>query len=41
MTEKFERDQGSNTQFQDTYIHASQQPWLPFSDGIDFKLIPS
>jgi hypothetical protein len=39
MTEKIERDQQSNAQFQDTYIHASQQPWLPFSDGIDFKLL--
>ena len=40
MAEKFERDQRSNAQLQDTYIHASQEPWLPgFSDGIDFKLL--
>ena len=37
MTGKFERDQHSNVRFQDTYIHASQEPWLPFADGIDFK----
>ena len=39
MPETIERDQRSNAQFQDTYIHASQKPWLPFSEGIDFKLL--
>ena len=37
MANRFEDDQQSNERFQDTYIHASQEPWLPFSDGIDFK----
>jgi hypothetical protein len=39
MAEKSERDLSSNVRFQDTYIHASQEPWVPFSEGIDFKLL--
>ena len=37
MAKKTARDKQRNVKFQDTYIHASQEPWLPFSDGIDFK----
>jgi mannose-6-phosphate isomerase-like protein (cupin superfamily) len=37
MTDKFACDAQSNVRFQDTYIHASQEPWLPFVEGIDFK----
>jgi len=39
MTEKLDRDQSSNAQFQDTYIHASQEPWIQFYPGIGFKLL--
>ena len=39
MSDKFQRDLENNKKFQDTYIHTSAEPWLPFCPGIDFKLL--
>ncbi|TXL70740.1 acetylacetone-cleaving protein [Vineibacter terrae] len=34
-----DRDRQRNAQLQDIYIHTSQQPWLQFSPGIEFKVL--
>jgi len=39
MTDKTTRDTLRNANFQDTYIHTVDQPWIPFSDGIDIKVL--
>ena len=39
MSDKLQRDLEQNKKFQDTYIHTSAEPWLPFCPGIDFKLL--
>ena len=33
------RDRANNQKFQDIYVHAAQEPWLPFFSGIDFKVL--
>jgi quercetin dioxygenase-like cupin family protein len=33
------RDRATNEQLRDIYIHTSQQPWLQFSPGIEFKVL--
>ena len=38
-SDKAARDRANNQKFQDIYIHASQEPWLPFFPGIDFKVL--
>ena len=37
--DKTARDALNNQRFRDIYIHASQEPWLEFFPGIDFKLL--
>ena len=37
--DKTERDAINNQRFKDTYVHASQEPWLKWYPGIDFKLL--
>jgi hypothetical protein len=39
MSDKSQRDLEYNKRFQDTYIHTSAEPWLPFCPGIEFKLL--
>ena len=39
MTDKTTRDTLRNANFQDTYIHTVDQPWIPFSEGIDIKVL--
>src|SRR5260370_38601707 len=39
MTGKTTRDTLRNANFQDTYIHTVDQPWIPFSEGIDIKVL--
>src|SRR5258708_26578903 len=39
MTDKTTRDTLRNANFQDTYIHTVDQPWIPFSEGIDLKVL--
>lgn len=39
MSDTLARDAERNRRFQDTYIHTSSEQWLPFSDGIEFKLL--
>src|ERR1700724_3328742 len=36
---KTQRDALNNQRFQDTYVHASQEPWVQWYPGIDFKLL--
>ena len=38
-SDKAVRDRANNQKFQDIYVHASQEPWLPFFPGIDFKVL--
>src|SRR3954463_9506326 len=38
-TDKAQSDLMNNERFKDIYIHASQEPWLPFYPGIGFKLL--
>jgi quercetin dioxygenase-like cupin family protein len=38
-SDKTTRDRASNQQLRDIYIHTSQQPWLQFSPGIEFKVL--
>ena len=38
-SDKTQRDLMNNERFKDIYIHASQEPWLPFYPGIGFKLL--
>jgi hypothetical protein len=38
-SDKAQRDALNNQRFTDTYIHASQEPWLQFYPGIGFKLL--
>jgi quercetin dioxygenase-like cupin family protein len=38
-SDKTVRDHASNEQLRDIYIHTSQQPWLQFSPGIEFKVL--
>lgn len=38
-SDKTARDRASNVQLRDIYIHTSQQPWLQFSPGIEFKVL--
>ena len=38
-SDKTQRDLMNNERFKDIYVHASQEPWLPFYPGIDFKLL--
>jgi len=33
------RDKVNNDQFADIYVHTADKPWLPFSPGIDFKVL--
>ena len=37
--DKTARDALNNQRFRDIYVHASQEPWLEFFPGIDFKLL--
>jgi len=37
--DKLARDQSNNQRFKDIYVHASQEPWIPFFPGIDFKVL--
>src|SRR3954464_11027144 len=37
--DKTQRDLMNNERFKDIYVHASQEPWLPFYPGIGFKLL--
>jgi hypothetical protein len=37
ISDKTARDRANNQKFKDTYVHASQEPWLPFFPGIEFK----
>jgi hypothetical protein len=30
ISDKTARDRANNQKFNDTYVHASQEPWLPF-----------
>jgi hypothetical protein len=39
MTDKSTRDAARNAKFKDTYIHTSAQPWIPFSEGIELKVL--
>jgi quercetin dioxygenase-like cupin family protein len=39
MSDKATRDAQRNTVFRDTYIHVDGLPWIPFSDGIEFKVL--
>jgi hypothetical protein len=39
MTDKTTRDTLRNANFQDTYIHTADQPWIPFSEGIGIKVL--
>jgi len=38
-SDKTQRDALNNQRFKDTYVHASQKPWLQWYPGIDFKLL--
>jgi hypothetical protein len=38
-SDKTQRDAINNQRFKDTYVHASQEPWLKWYPGIDFKLL--
>src|SRR5262245_12153429 len=38
-SDKTERDRANNQRFRDIYVHASQEPWIPFFPGIDFKVL--
>jgi len=38
-SEKTVRDLANNQRFKDIYVHASQEPWIPFFQGIDFKVL--
>jgi len=38
-SDKTQRDVMNNERFKDIYVHASQEPWLPFYPGIGFKLL--
>jgi hypothetical protein len=38
-SDKTARDQENNQRFKDIYVHASQEPWIPFFPGIDFKVL--
>jgi quercetin dioxygenase-like cupin family protein len=38
-SDKTQRDLMNNERFKDIYVHASQEPWLPFYPGIGFKLL--
>jgi hypothetical protein len=37
--DKTARDRSNNERFKDIYVHASQEPWIPFFPGIDFKVL--
>jgi hypothetical protein len=39
MSDKAARDAKRNAIFKDTYIHVEALPWVPFSEGIDFKVL--
>jgi hypothetical protein len=39
VRDKTQRDAINNQRFQDTYVHASQEPWIEFYPGIGFKLL--
>src|ERR1700720_2358921 len=39
ISDKTARDRANNQKFSDTYVHASQEPWLPFFPGIEFKVL--
>lgn len=39
MTDKSARDAQRNANIKDVYIHTADHPWLPFSPGIDFKVL--
>jgi hypothetical protein len=38
-SDKTQRDAINNQRFKDTYVHASQERWLKWYPGIDFKLL--
>jgi hypothetical protein len=38
-SDKTQRDAINNQRFKDTYVHASQEPWIQWYPGIDFKLL--
>src|ERR1700730_2463733 len=38
-SDKTARDQANNQRCKDIYVHASQEPWIPFFPGIDFKVL--
>ena len=38
-SDKTQRDALNNQRFKDTYVHASQEPWLQWYPGVDFKLL--
>ncbi len=38
-SDKTQRDLMNNERFKNIYVHASQEPWLPFYPGIGFKLL--
>jgi len=39
-SDKTQRDALNNQRFTDTYVHASQEPWIQFYPGVGFKLLP-
>ena len=39
MSDKASRDAQRNAVIKDTYIHVDGEPWLPFSEGIEFKVL--
>jgi quercetin dioxygenase-like cupin family protein len=39
MSDKATRDAQRNAIFKDTYVHVDAMPWIPFSEGIDFKVL--
>jgi hypothetical protein len=38
-SEKTRRDALNNQQFEDIYIHASQEPWIEWFPGIGLKML--
>ena len=38
-SDKTQRDALKNQRVKDTYVHASQEPWIQWYPGIDFKML--
>jgi len=38
-SDKIRRDALNNQQFEDIYIHASQEPWIEWFPGIGLKML--